>query len=234
MNALRVIRDRPIAMAASWLLLAAAIAATSAGPAAAGDRANARAQTCAASACLALTINEEAVARWRKGRPAKALPISGLMGSFKGGDRNVPVTLLLAVYQDGALVDWTTRPPTVSRIGQRGFRADGVRPLVRPGGPAARELPAFALKHIGAEATLQLAAPVPSVADATGWWLPAAHFRDGPPKRLAAFGPDAGHSWQSAQRTLLIALVPTEPAGMADAVGTPWVTGTAPLFFHTP
>jgi hypothetical protein len=136
-----------------------------------------RAGTCAATACLALTISEEAVARWRKGRPTETLPISALTGSFKG-DREVAVSLLLASYNNGILVDWTTRRPTVARVGPRGFRADGVRPLVRPGGPAARDLPAFALKHTGDKATVELATPVPSVAAKTSWWLQAAHFRN--------------------------------------------------------
>jgi len=215
-------------------------------PAAAGDRSigentgmappgtvSGRARTCQAAACLALTISDEAVERWRTGRPAGALPISGLMGSFMG-ERTVAVTLLLASYTDGVLVEWTTRRPTVARIGPRDFRADGVRPLVRPGGAAATELPDFAMKHIDDGATLELAEPIPGVAANTGWWLQAAHFRNGPPERLAAFGPGVGHTWWGAQQTLLIALVPQEPAATANTTGEPWVMGTAPLFFRTP
>ena len=100
-------------------------------PATAGDRSigentgmappgtvSGRARTCQAAACLALTISDEAVERWRTGRPARALPISGLMASFIG-ERAVAVTLLLASYTEGVLVEWTIRRPTVALIGPR-------------------------------------------------------------------------------------------------------------------
>lgn len=224
---------RAAALATLRLPLAAGLLAASLAPAAAAERDAGTAKTCSAEACVVLTISEEAVARWRDGRPARALPITGLMGSFEG-EREVAVTLLLAAYENGRLSDWTTRPPTVARIGPRGFRADGVRPIVRPGGPAARALPAFAVKHIGAEATLELATPVPGVAAETRWWLQAAQFRDRPPERLRALAPDGDPSWLGAEQAFLIALVPSGRDSMATAVGERWITGTAPLVFRTP